>query len=334
MNDVNHKNHSLPLHLMQPTLISSPLQGFTDFRFRNAFHQFFDGIDVFYAPYIRFGGKMEIKQVYQKDLQPKNNRVRVLIPQVMTCSADQFIYAAKYVQSLGYDELNWNLGCPYPMVTNKGLGSGLIAQPKRIDHILDRVHSETGIIVSMKMRMGYEHAGEILEVFPVLEKYPIKNIGIHARIGKQLYKGGVDLEGFQRCIENTSQKLYFNGDITSVEVYREMADRFPSIDHWMLGRGLIADPYLPRMIKNNETQYPENRMEIFSKYHDTLFTAAEQKLTGEKAVIRKMLSYWEYFESTFPESKRLIKKITKAKNYEDYDDAVKSLMEVEDYVYQ
>jgi hypothetical protein len=45
----------------------------------------------------------------------------------------------------------------------------------------------------MKMRLGYDTTEEILDVFPVLEKYPIKN-AIHARIGKQLYKGGVHLD--------------------------------------------------------------------------------------------------------------------------------------------
>ena len=50
------------------TLLSSPLQGFTDFRFRNAFHHYFGGIDTFYAPYIRLNGKLKIKQSYQNDL--------------------------------------------------------------------------------------------------------------------------------------------------------------------------------------------------------------------------------------------------------------------------
>ncbi len=312
---------------MTHQLISSPLQGFTDFRFRNAFQKFFGGVDVFYAPYIRFNGKMEIKSIYQKDLLPKNNTTLNLIPQVMTCSADEFIFAAHYVQSLGYNELNWNLGCPYPMVTNKGMGSGLIKHPEKIDHILDRIHSETDIIVSMKMRMGYDHCKEILEVFPVLSKYPIKNIGIHARIGKQLYSGGVDLDGFQNCLDNTDQKIYFNGDITSVKVFEEMVQRFPSIDHWMLGRGLIADPFLPQMIKNKVHYYPEDRLEIFSKFHDTLFTACEQKLTGEKAVIIKMLSYWEYFAASFPQSKKVVKKIKKAKTYEVYDNVVRGILE-------
>lgn len=314
---------------MQHTLISSPLQGFTDYRFRNAFQQFFDGIDVFYAPYIRFNGKMEIKPIYQRDLQPKHNTKNNVIPQVMTCSADEFIFASNYVLSLGYKELNWNLGCPYPMVTNKGMGSGLIANPEKIDQILDRVHTETDIIVSMKMRMGYDHCSEILDTFPVLEKYPIKNVGIHARIGKQLYKGGVDLDGFQACIDSTALKLYFNGDITSVQVFEEMAERFPTIDHWMLGRGLIADPFLPSMIKSNEHFYPENRIDRFSKYHDTLFSAFEQKLTGEKAVIRKMLSFWEYFATTFPNPTKVVKQIKKAKTIEVYDAAVRNILEGE-----
>jgi len=308
------------------TLISSPLQGFTDFRFRNSFQKFFSGIDIFYAPYIRFSGKLEIKNIYQRDLQVKNNTTINVIPQVMTCRAEEFIYAARYVQSLGYKELNWNLGCPYPMVTNKGLGSGLIASPEKIDAVLDRVHTETDIIVSMKMRMGYEHSEEILHVFPVLEKYPIKSVGIHARIGKQLYKGGVDLDSFQRCIDSTDLTIYYNGDVTTVAKYQELADRFPSIRHWMLGRGLIADPFLPSMIKEGNHTYPDDKAERFSKYHDTLFTACEQKLTGEKAVIRKMLSYWEYFATTFPNPQKVVKKIKKAKTYDDYDNAVSEIL--------
>jgi len=180
---------------MSCTLLSSPLQGFTDYRFRNTFHKYFGGIDTFYAPYIRLNGKFVIKPHYQKDLQLKNNTVLQVIPQVMTSNADEFIFVVKYIQSLGYKELNWNLGCPYPMVVNKCMGSGLISDPSRIDQILDRVHSETDVIVSMKMRMGYDHREEILDAFDVLDKYPIKNIAIHARIGKQLYEGGVDLEG-------------------------------------------------------------------------------------------------------------------------------------------
>ena len=176
------------------TLLSSPLQGFTDYRFRNAIHRYFGGIDTYYAPYIRLNGKFEIKPIYERDLALKNNTSLEVIPQVMTCNEDEFLFVIKYVRSLGYTELNWNLGCPYPMVTNRGMGSGMINSPDKIDRVLDRVHSETDILVSMKMRLGYAQSNEILKTFPVLARYPLKNIAIHARIGAQLYNGSVDLE--------------------------------------------------------------------------------------------------------------------------------------------
>ncbi len=162
------------------------------------------------------------------------------------------------------------------------------------------------------------------------EKYPLKNIAIHARIGKQLYKGGVNLEAFQRCVESTRHKLYYNGDITTVAGFKEMQERFPSIDHWMLGRGLIADPFLPNMIKNNTTEYPENRFEVFSKFHDTLFSEFEQSLSGAKHITMKMLQYWEYFSQTFSNPKKVVKKIKKANTIEAYDNAVREIFETEE----
>ena len=289
---------------MSHTLLSSPLQSFTDFRFRNSFHKYFGGIDTFYSPYIRLNGKFVIKPAYERDILLKNNNTLEVIPQIMTNDAEEFLFVAKYVQQFGYKELNWNLGCPYPMVINRGMGSGLICQPEKIDHILDRVHSESDITVSMKMRMGYENSNEIHDVFPILEKYPIKNIAIHARIGKQLYKGGVDLEAFQRCVNSTNHKLYYNGDITTVSRYREMSERFPTIDHWMIGRGLIADPFLPAMIKANTLE----------------------SLSGAKHVLLKMLGYWEYFSSTFENPQKTLKKIKKAKSIEAYENAVRAIL--------
>ena len=308
------------------TLLSSPLQGFTDFRFRNAFHQYFGGINTFYAPYIRLNGKLIIKNSYQKDLQPENNTTLEVIPQVMTGNADEFIFVVKYIQDLGYKELNWNLGCPYPMVTKQGMGSGLICNPDKINEILDRAHSETDVVVSMKMRMGYEHAKEILEVFPILDKYPLKNIAIHARIGKQLYKGGVDLDAFQRCVESTRNKLYYNGDITSVAKLKEMHQRFPTIDHFMIGRGLIADSFLPSMIKSDTTEYPKDRWKIFSEFHDTIYRQYDEALSGPTPIKMKMQGFWEYFSQSFSNPQKTFKKIKKANNPRAYQQAVREIL--------
>ena len=310
---------------MSITLLSSPLQGFTDFRFRNAFHKYFGEIDTFYSPYIKLNGKLVVKGSYERDILPENNSTLEVIPQIITNDAEEFLFVAKYVQQFGYKELNWNLGCPYPMVAKCGMGSGLIKNTDQIEHILKRVHNETDIIVSMKMRMGYENASEILDVFPILEQYPIKNIAIHARIGKQLYKGGVDLDSFQKCLDTSKQKIYYNGDITSVAKFNELQERFPSIDHWMIGRGLIADPFLPSMIKNNTTEYPKNRLEIFEAFHDEIYREYDAYLQGPTPIRMKMLGFWEYFSESFSNPQKTFKKIKKAGNSKNYEAAVKEI---------
>jgi tRNA-dihydrouridine synthase B len=308
------------------TIHSSPLQGFTDFRFRNTFQRFFGGIDQYIAPYIRVNGKLEIKPGNERDILPLNNSSLDLIPQIITKDADEFLFVAKFVQKLGYTELNWNLGCPYPMIAKKGMGSGLLSMPEKIDEILNRVCAETDIQISVKMRLGYESSQEIFHVLPVLEKYRLANITIHPRIGKQLYRGELDLKAFEKCLGQTSHKIFYNGDITSVQSFREMKERFPTINHWMIGRGLIADPFLPTMIKADSSVYPEKRYEVLSSFHDSLFSSYEEALSGQKHLLMKMYSFWEYFIQSFPHSPKYLKKIKKAASLSVYRDVVKNMI--------
>lgn len=307
---------------MSITLISSPLQGFTDFHFRNAFNKHFGGIDSFYSPYIRLNGKLEIKSSHKRDILPENNKDIVLVPQIMTKEAEEFIFVAKHVQSLGYKELNWNLGCPYPMATKRNMGSGLIQDYKKINSILEEVYNETDIDISIKMRNGQNSNQEILKVLPILDKFPIKNITIHPRIGLQMYKGKTDLDIFQQCIENTNHKIQYNGDITSVESFQKLSERFPKIDHWMIGRGILTNPFLPSMIINGDTNYPKNKLEIFKEFHDTLFNGYEEALSGPGHLTIRMFQFWEYFIQLFPNSQKGLKKVKKASSIHAYNDAV------------
>jgi tRNA-dihydrouridine synthase len=67
-----------------------------------------------------------------------------------------------------------------------------------------------------------------------------------------------------------SLKLYYNGDITSVAKFHEMQARFPSIEHWMIGRGLISDPFT-QYDQRQQLRISKNKMELFSEFHDTLY---------------------------------------------------------------
>ena len=95
----------------------------------------------------------------------------------------------------------------------------------------------------------------------------------------------------------------------------------------MIGRGMIADPFLPGMIKSNTSEYPENRIDIFSKFHDTLFHDYTQALSGSSHILMKMLQFWEYFATSFPSSQKGLKKIKKVKSIRAYEDAVREILQ-------
>jgi hypothetical protein len=94
----------------------------------------------------------------------------------------------------------------------------------------------------------------------------------------------------------------------------------------MIGRGLIADPFLPSMIKNNSLDYPSNKMELFSDFHDTLYAGYSESLSGATHILLKMHHLWEYFSVIFSNPHKVAKNIKKAKSIRNYEQTVREII--------
>ncbi len=300
----------------------APLQGLTDFHFRNAYQKYFGEVDKYFAPWIKLDGAGKIKKPQIRDVNPENNSEIKLVPQIMCNKTDDFIFLANYLNDLGYEELNWNLGCPHPMITKRGLGSDLLKYPEKISSILDEVLPQISNKLSIKMRLGFVDKNETLELLPKLNDYPLSEIIIHARTATQMYKGIANLDAFGNCIEKTKHQLVYNGDIDSYQKYVDLKTRFPQINSWMIGRGLIANPFLEGMIKNDTHKLPINHKEIFKNFHELLLESYASHLSGEKHLMLKMLGFWQYFSNSFIDSHKVLKRIKKAKTLAAYHLAV------------
>ncbi len=123
------------------TLCLAPIRGITDAVFRQAFTRHFGGFDMAIAPFIKTVKGGIKKESILNDLWPDRNASLPVIPQILSKSPDDFLLAATKIAGLGYETINWNLGCPHPVVTKKGLGAGLIPHPLKVDRILHRVDS-------------------------------------------------------------------------------------------------------------------------------------------------------------------------------------------------
>jgi len=259
-----------------------------------------------------------MKATTKRDVRPELNPYAQVVPQVMANNAEDFLLMSRYLLELGYDEINWNLGCPYPMVANRALGAGMLDKPDLLYSILDEVIPLLDARIGLKMRMGYEDTSAIVELLPKLNGYPLSEIIVHARYAKQLYNGGCDLDRFAESVALCEHLLVYNGDINTVEEFQALAEHFPEQRHWMLGRGLVANPFLPERIKANATEMPSDWLERFEDFHACLFDSVLGEAQNHGQAIIKMKHYWEYFAHTVPGGRKIYKGVKKARSLEQF----------------
>jgi tRNA-dihydrouridine synthase len=241
----------------------APIQGYTEYPFRNALNSIIGGVDEYYSPFLRFENNGSVKNKYIKDILPENNSKINLIPQILTNSAEEFLQFIKTVENFGYKEVNWNLGCPFTPVVKRKLGSGLLAYPETINNVLTEVFNKTDINISVKLRSGYSTETEIFDVLNVLNKFNLTEIIYHPRIGKQQYKGVANIELFKKVKSLSVNKISYNGDITSTDNFINIKNRLKDTGGFMIGRGLLQNIFLAKEIKTAKTITTEEKMLLF-----------------------------------------------------------------------
>jgi tRNA-dihydrouridine synthase B len=224
----------------------SPLRGITDKIFRAAYERRFGRFDYTVAPFIPTILGSRVKDHHIRDLLPGNDR---LIPQIIGHDPKGFLLLSRKFAGMGFASVNWNLGCPAPLVAKKKRGCGLLPHKEIIKQFLDEVIPKLQIPLSIKTRLGYESPNDLEALIPLFNDYPIKELMIHPRTGVQLYGGTVDPDKFETCLNLSKHTVVYNGDIVSVNTFKQLADRFPRVNKWMIGRGIVRNPFLLRELR-------------------------------------------------------------------------------------
>ncbi len=303
----------------------APVQGITDRIYRNIFPVYFKGVDIAIAPFIPSVKKMKPENNLLRELHPANNTGIPSIPQIMSTNPDDFTLLANTLYDMGCGTINWNLGCPFPMVVKKGRGAGMLCYPDRIESFLTKALPGLKPKLSIKLRIGLTYPEEVLELIPIFNRYPLEELIIHPRTGKQMYEGKVDLDMFEQCLNLSKHRVVYNGDIDSARKFEMLTKRFGSIDRWMIGRGLLANPFLAEEIKfHTEKPYAE-KIKIFRAFHDQLFDEYSKILYGPAHITNKMKEIWTYMAGFFENGAKIRKKINKTHHRDNYIDIVNKI---------
>jgi tRNA-dihydrouridine synthase C len=169
--------------------------------------------------------------------------------QLLGGDASRMAHAAAIAHEVGAKAIDVNFGCPAPTVNRHDGGATLLQYPKRIREIIGAIRAAlpSHVPVSAKMRLGWECTDSIDENAEMAAEGGVAWLTIHARTRRQGYAPPVDWRAIGRVRERLGIPIIANGDIWTVEGFRHCREE-TGCQHFMLGRGALADPNLARRI--------------------------------------------------------------------------------------
>ena len=307
------------------TLSLAPFQGITDVVYRNIFKKHFAGIDKYYTPFFTGIQKDNSKSLRGEEISPDFNDVKTVVPQILSNTVEEIVRFANQCKSMGYDEFNLNMGCPFPRVANKTRGCGLMADPDRTIKMLNDVFEQIdGIKFSIKCRLGYYNDDEIYAFVDTFNSLKFSEIIIHPRIGKQMYTGVASLEKFKELVPLINKPLIYNGDIFDVDYYNTILSVLSGLSNGiMLGRGLLTNPFLAEQIKNIDNQ--QDKKQRLHSFVVDLYVERLRHAGGSPKIIGSMKELWKYMMNIFDDPQNVWRKVKKVNHLDEYEEAVEAI---------
>ncbi|MBR6844321.1 MAG: tRNA-dihydrouridine synthase family protein [Bacteroidales bacterium] len=300
-------------------MILAPMQGLTEVLFRKVYEECFPhAIELSVSPFLSLthGNLAEAWKKIDDVLSEANVGSIPVVPQILGKEPEEFVELGNRLYELGYNEINWNMGCPMRKVTGKHRGSGILPYPNEVRTILDSVMPRLKPRLSVKMRLGLRSKDEIFALVPILNDYPLASVTVHPRLGRQQYTGRPDLDTFGEVLPLFRHPVIYNGDICTPADARRIMERFPRVADIMIGRGILYRPTLPLEIRGKMNEDSVNRQALSTCFIRRLTEEIERQLPTEQSRIRKTKEYWCLLWKELPISEQEARTVLHEQDYE------------------
>lgn len=260
-------------------LVLAPLRGVTIRAFRRSFAPAIReaGFEWAVSPFIAANPGVKPTAKYMKEAVPFEER---LVPQVITKDPQSMTVLLKAFKDMGYSSADLNAGCPFPMVARRGRGSGLMRNPGLLERLLAAGCEAMGAgRFSVKMRLGIESPREIFALVPILNRYPLAAVTIHARTAKEMYSGSCHRSEMMEVAGMSSNPVIVNGDFTVADAAGPLPEGVAGV---MVGRSFIKALALREDAGSLAMAYMEESSRELGSEHGVL------------GRMKELLSYWAH----------------------------------------
>lgn len=250
----------------QPALVLAPMEGVTDAPMRALMTEV-GGFSFCVSEFLRISQDVPPARVYYDHVPELRTDCQTAggLPvqfQLLGGNAERLARAAHLACRLGARGIDLNFGCPAPTVNRHDGGASLLKFPDRIREIVAAVRQAvpTELPVSAKLRLGWDSLDPIHENAERAAEGGASWITIHGRTKVQGYQPPAYWQPIGEVRARLGIPVIANGDIWTLDDFKRCRDETGS-QHYMLGRGAMADPALPRAIARElGIAVPESRI--------------------------------------------------------------------------
>ena len=241
-----------------------------------------------------------------------------LVAQLGGHNPETMAQAAKIMESMGYDEININLGCPAPSASKHSYGAVLMRDPQ-VFEMIQSVCTAVSIPVTLKMRIGVydtlyqcnqipdeqRYANLHAFVTQLIDRTDIRTVILHCRSAVLNFRPDRNLTA-PTLIHSFAYRLkrdfpvlrvHANGEINSVDdIHKQLSH---GVDGCMIGRAAWKNPFMLSQIDElvyGEQPFTRTRADVIQQYveyaEQQLYIQLRLKQTVDnwKPVLKNLLS--------------------------------------------
>ncbi|MEM9399174.1 MAG: tRNA dihydrouridine synthase DusB [Verrucomicrobiota bacterium] len=288
--------------ILRSPLLLSPMAGYTNLPFRLCVRSL-GGLSIATTDLVSARSLLEMNPKGIRMVASCSND-RPLGVQLFGGKSDELRDAARFLEDLGIDLIDINMGCPVEKVTKQGGGAALMKDEELTEELVRNVVDAVDLPVTVKMRLGWDDDNiNAHKIAPRLEQMGVAAVAIHGRTREQGYTGSVNLDGIRAVVESVKKiPVFGNGDVSTHHDAKRMIDEIGCAGV-MVGRAALADPFFFRktlhFLETAEV-HPEITLEERMLFMHRHFATAVWFYGEHEACVlfRKVVpGYSEYFPS-------------------------------------
>ena len=134
---------------------------------------------------------------------------------------------------------------------------------------------------------------------------------------KDFYQKPIHEAAFARALPDCRLPLCYNGELRTAAQVADFHEKYPTVDRLMFGRGIVADPALPRKLQGGEAA----SLEEIRRFTAALYEGYQAAYGSRGPAVQKMKELWFRLIGLFDEHERCEKRMRRLRSPDDYEAA-------------